>query len=608
MQPKLADRLAFVTANFVAQAGNYQIRPFDWGKCHNKTVETFTLDQMEKLCAMISAAGFHYIDLWIAHAYALARDETSIERFHLMLEKYKLKLIAAGVGLGGTRTNRAAVERDFTTLVRVGVPLLAGSMNKEDVPVIAEWCERYGVRAAIENHPEKRAEEILEKIQGYEKWIGACSDTGWWGTQGANAARETVVLRDHLFHVHLKDVKEVGSHHTCAYGEGIVNIEGVLNVLDKFEYSGFISIEHEPEYVDPMEDVKKSRTLVLNHLGDLGSLKPRMQKVRIAAIGSGGIWNYHAKNLWQIPGVEIVGQCDVNEQQAQATASRFGGKGFASAEQMLDALKPDAVWVCTPQGVRLEPIKACAERGIPVFLEKPPAFDMATAMKIDALLKKSNLLHSVGFMWRYLKIVERAQEILRDHPIPVAQSRFTCGVLLDPAFPPWFLLKERSGGQLLDQAIHIFDLLRYMVGEVRRLQAFGGNTIMGKSPTMTVEDSSVLAIEFASGAVGSHSHSWVVRQAVSEIELFSPTLHLKLDFVANRLSGNLDGKPFEEQSHDDPYLTEAECFIEAVRFRKRDGIKSSYSDAMKTLAVSLAANRSLESARPEQAQLVEGGT
>jgi len=183
MKSRLSERLAFMTANFVARAGNYQIRPFDCGKCHLKTVETFTLDEMEKIFAEISASGFRFIDLWIAHAYALAHNERSVDRFHRLLEKYGLQVVAAGVGLWGARTNREAVERDFRTLVRLGVPLLAGPMEKADVPIVAEWCERHRVRAAIENLSEKTAEEILEKIGAYEAWIGACADTGWWATE-----------------------------------------------------------------------------------------------------------------------------------------------------------------------------------------------------------------------------------------------------------------------------------------------------------------------------------------------------------------------------------------------------------------------------------------
>jgi L-ribulose-5-phosphate 3-epimerase len=603
MTTKPQERLAFVTANFVARAGNYQIRPFDWGKCHNKTVETFTVDEMEAICAEAAAAGFRFIDLWIAHAYALAHNEASIERFRRILETHGLKIVAAGLGLGRTQTNRKEVEHDFTTLVRLGVPLLAGTMMKEDVPVVAEWCEKYGVRAAIENHPEKHAEEVLERIGDYEKWIGACADTGWWGTQGADAVREVIVLRDHLFHVHLKDVREAGTHHTCAYGEGIVNIKGVLNVLEKINYAGFLSVEHEPEYVEPMDGVKKSRTLVLNHFQRLEKEKSEATTVRVATIGAGGIWKIHAKNLWQIPDVLIVAHCDIAREGAKESAEKFGGEPYETMGRMLDTVKPDAVWICTPQDVRLEPIRECVERRIRFFCEKPPAFDLTTATQISALLKSSDLLHSVGFMWRYLRMTERAREILSQHPPAVVQSRLSCGILLRPETPAWFLQKERSGGQLLDQAIHIFDQLRYFLGDIRCVYALGSNTVKRRSSTMTVEDSTALALQFASGIVGTHTHSWAVEKYTAEIHFLAPRMVLKLDYVTNRLEAVVDGNPIEEQFSDDPYLTEVQRFIEAVRTKRKELIQSTYVDAVKTLAVALAANRSLETGLPEKVEI-----
>ncbi|MEK6571301.1 MAG: hypothetical protein AABZ61_08030, partial [Bacteroidota bacterium] len=114
------------------------------------------------------------------------------------------------------------------------------------------------------------------------------------------------------------------------------------------------------------------------------------------------------------------------------------------------------------------------------------------------------------------------------------------------------------------------------------------------------EDSTALVLEFESGTIGTHAHSWAVNQYIAEIAFFSPKLVLKLDYVRNRLHGTLDGKPIDEQYDDDPYFTEAECFTEAVRAQRMDHIRSTYFDAMKTLAVALAGNRSLESGRPEQ--------
>ncbi len=74
--------------------------------------------------------------------------------------------------------------------------------------------------------PKKPPAELLAKIgDGGEGTIGAAVDTGWFGTQGYDAAVAIEELRDHLVHIHLKDVLAVGAHETCRYGEGVVPIE-----------------------------------------------------------------------------------------------------------------------------------------------------------------------------------------------------------------------------------------------------------------------------------------------------------------------------------------------------------------------------------------------
>src|SRR5207248_11004005 len=109
------------------------------------------------------------------------------------------------------------------------------------------------------NHPEKSIDEILHKIGGGQfSRIGIALDTGWCGTQGIDAVEAAKRLREKLFIVHLKDVKVAGAHDTCALGEGIVAIEGVVRYLLKTGWDGTFCIEHEPYDHDPMPEVKRS--------------------------------------------------------------------------------------------------------------------------------------------------------------------------------------------------------------------------------------------------------------------------------------------------------------------------------------------------------------
>jgi L-ribulose-5-phosphate 3-epimerase len=92
--------------------------------------------------------------------------------------------------------------------------------------------------------------------------IGVCIDTGWFGTQGYDAARAIVELKDVLVHVHMKDVLAAGAHDNFAFGKGVVPIEACVRVLQHISYQGGISVEHEPEHFNPNDDVKASLALL----------------------------------------------------------------------------------------------------------------------------------------------------------------------------------------------------------------------------------------------------------------------------------------------------------------------------------------------------------
>jgi sugar phosphate isomerase/epimerase len=115
------------------------------------------------------------------------------------------------------------------------------------------------LRFALENHPEPTPQAVLEKI-GDRPELGVCVDTGWFGTQGYDAARAIEELADRVLHVHLKDVLHVGEpHETCRYGDGVVDVEGCVHALRRLGYAGAISVEHEPETYDPSTDVAAMR-------------------------------------------------------------------------------------------------------------------------------------------------------------------------------------------------------------------------------------------------------------------------------------------------------------------------------------------------------------
>jgi sugar phosphate isomerase/epimerase len=132
---------------------------------------------------------------------------------------------------------------------------------------VVATLQKYDLKLGLENHPEKTPQEMLAKIgDGGAGRIGTAVDTGWYGTQGYDAAQAIERLGRHIVHVHLKDVLAPGGHQTCRFGQGCVPLEACVRALEKIGYSGNYSVEHEPETSDPTEDCQASLAMLQNWL------------------------------------------------------------------------------------------------------------------------------------------------------------------------------------------------------------------------------------------------------------------------------------------------------------------------------------------------------
>ena len=263
--------ISFMSANYVARQLGYRMTA-GWGEGERAASEYFRplesfARRFEEIVHDVKRLCFTAMDVWTAHlAPAWATPEhIAIARDLLRQQGLTVPSVAGWFG---------STEEEFEATCRVaaglGAPVLAGStsMLEKDREFVLECLERHDLRLGIENHPEKTPGELLTKVgDGGGGRIGVTIDTGWFATQGYDAAQAVNELAEHLLHIHLKDVREVGRHDTCRYAEGVVPLEACVRELRRADYRGAISVEHEPESFDPSEDCRLGREMLERWLG-----------------------------------------------------------------------------------------------------------------------------------------------------------------------------------------------------------------------------------------------------------------------------------------------------------------------------------------------------
>ena len=244
--------ISFMSANYVAREVGYAMH--GWGHGDRATNDAFRPletyeERLDELLRDIRGLGFEAVDLWGAHLNPEWATDEHVETARALLDAHGLRATTYATWVGPSN-----LERACEIATALGTDVIGAGFAGDRDRVVAILRERR-VRLGIENHPnEKTPRDVLAKIGGDGDVLGATVDTGWWGTQGYDAARAIEELADHLFHVHLKDVLVVGDHDTCRWGEGIVGVEGCVRALQRIGYTRGMSVEHEPEDYDPSED------------------------------------------------------------------------------------------------------------------------------------------------------------------------------------------------------------------------------------------------------------------------------------------------------------------------------------------------------------------
>jgi len=227
-----------------------------------------------------------------------------------------------------------------------------------------------------------------------------------------------------------------------------------------------------------------------------------MKTWNFGIVGAGLIADFHCRAIRDIPNAKFIACCDTNFARAQALAQKYSGRAYASYEEMLQSDDIDIVTIATPSGLHMEPTVAAAKAGKHVICEKPVEI---TLERIDAMIEahaKAGTRLGGIFPYRFNDMMVPLREAIRSGRL----GTITCASV----YVPWWRTdayyegswhgtrKLDGGGALMNQSIHMIDMLCDLMPPIESVQAFTA-TLGHKIET---EDTATAVVRYTGGALG----------------------------------------------------------------------------------------------------------
>jgi myo-inositol 2-dehydrogenase/D-chiro-inositol 1-dehydrogenase len=306
--------------------------------------------------------------------------------------------------------------------------------------------------------------------------------------------------------------------------------------------------------------------------------------LRLGLVGAGWIAGLHLEALARLGRTQLVGVVSRTGAGASSLADRWGGTAYGNLEAMLDEARIDVAYVCVPPYQAVAIGERLVERRIPFLAEKPlAATDADGAVRLSAAIDGAGLVVAVGYHLRALDIMPAVRQRVAAHPVRLVVARWLGGT---PP-PPWWSLAAQGGGQVIEQATHLYDLARHLVGDAEVVGAASNREATDATPGVDVADATSAVLRFESGAIGSFANSRRIPTGVISMELGSDGL------LINLTKGSLGQGDWHATFDDgtnvvgldamrDPYEIQAAAFLDAVEKGDRAAVLCTYADALGT--------------------------
>lgn len=256
---------------------------------------------------------------------------------------------------------------------------------------------------------------------------------------------------------------------------------------------------------------------------------------RVGIIGCGNIFPMHAYPVDALENCELVAVCDNKEDRAKAKAKAFGCKYYTDYEEMIDKENLDVVHVCTPHYMHPPMVIKALEKGCHVLTEKPMSTKYEDTVAMVETADRTGKTLGVIFQNRYNPGSILAKEMLESGKMgKVLGAKMSVTWMRTDEYyskSDWKgTWDKEGGGVMIDQAIHTFDLLRWLLGsEAKSVDCHIANRT---HHLIDVEDVADGVIEFQNGVMASfYTINYYSKDSDVDVELHceNGSIHITAD-------------------------------------------------------------------------------
>ena len=285
-------------------------------------------------------------------------------------------------------------------------------------------------------------------------------------------------------------------------------------------------------------------------------------KLKVGIIGAGYIGGVHAGILARDKRVQLTAVYDVDRERAERLARAHEAHVAASATEVIE--RCDAVYVTAPNTQHVALTLAALDAGKHVFCEKPLAINIGDAESVLSKSNRSKSVVQVGHNRRFAPVYATLKKLLSEHAPHSAHVKMNRGELLNPV---WTGDPSITGGFLYETPIHMFDMMRFLFGEVESLHAIGS-----KHEYREIDDFSVL-LKFTNGfhatLATAADASWLF--PFERVEVFCHhatfvTREMETLVCSTNLEGHFTAQSMQQLPREEKwgYVQEDRAFVDAI--------------------------------------------